>query len=313
MKFLVYGAGAVGGYFGARLSQAGQSVIFLARGANLQAIRESGLKVESPKGDYTVWPANVTDNVASVTGVDAVILGVKAWQVCEVAKSLSPLLQPTTQILTLQNGIEAPVQLADLIGKEHVLGCVCKIICSLVAPGQIRHLGMEPALIMGELGKTSDSKSGEPIAEALRGAGITVELTNDIEAALWQKLLFIAPMSGVGAVSRSTIGEVRRIPETRGMLQQAMEEILAVAQAKGIFLNQGVVNKTMAFVDTLPPQGTASMQRDIMEGRPSELEAISGIVVRMANSAEIDVPLSRFIYSALLPQETRVRAMPSPA
>jgi len=307
MRVLIYGTGAIGGYFGARLAQAGHSVCFLARGANLQSIREGGLRIESPKGDYRVWPIDVRENIAGLDPVDAIILGVKAWQVLEAAKAVRPLIGPATKVLTLQNGIEAPFQVAEQLGEDHVLGCVCRIIASQIAPGHIRHLGMEPTLILGELGTAGISEIAVVIGEMLRSAGIAVELTTQLQAELWQKLLFIAAMSGVGAVTRASIGEIREISETRSLLRLAMEEIFDVAYAKGIALHPAVVDKTLSFVDSIDRDGTTSMQRDIAEGRPSELDAIVGAVLRTATQFGVKVPIHNFIHAALLPQERRVR------
>jgi len=121
------------------------------------------------------------------------------------------------------------------------------------------------------------------------------------------EVLFIAALSGVGAVTRAPVGVLRTLPETRGMLEEAMEEILAVARARGVALAQETVPKTMAFIDGLPPQGTASMQRDVMAGRPSELESQNGAVVRLGGEVEVETPVHRFIYGSLLPQEMEAR------
>ncbi len=307
MKIIIYGTGGVGGYFGARLVQAGHAVTFLARGANLRALRENGLHLESPKGNYRVWPVDATDTLGGLGPMDAIMLCVKTWQVPEAARALAPVLGPATLVLTLQNGIEAPFQVAEVIGKDRVLGCVCRIIAALVSPGNVRHAGMEPSITIGRIAGANGAGGEAEIADALKSAGVKVDSTENLDASLWQKLLFIAPMSGVGGVTRSPIGEVRQNPETRQMLQQAMREISGLAKANGIQLDGGLIDKTMAFVDSLPPQGTASMQRDIKEGRPSELEAVIGVIIRTAKTLGVEVPLNQFIYAALLLQETRAR------
>ena len=313
MRILIYGTGAVGGYFGARLSEAGNEVIFLARGRNLQALRDYGLYLESPKGNYRVWPIRATDSISELASARLILLGVKAWQVPEVALTLPEVTGPKTQVLTLQNGIDAPFEVAKEIGAKHVLGCVCRIIAAIVAPGHIRHLGMEPSITVGQLGRTDLPGDTSIVVETLRSAGISVDTTDDMESALWTKLLFIAAMSGVGAVTRSTIGEIRTLPDTREILQAAMEEISVVAKAKGVSVDKDIVSKTMAFVDSLPPGGTASMQRDLGDGRPSELEAIVGAVVRTAQVCGVQAPINRLIYSALLPQERRARMPQNPS
>src|ERR1035438_1133118 len=236
MRVLIYGTGAIGGYFGARLARAGNSVCFLARGTNLQALRKGGLLIETPKGDFKVWPLNAIENIAGLGPMDVVILGVKASQVPEAAREVKQLIDSGTKVLTLQNGIEAPYQCAEEVGEDHVLGGVCRIIASQIAPGHIRHVGMEPTIILGELGAGSISETAVIVGEMLRSAGIAVELTTQLESALWQKLLFIAAISGVGSVTRASIGEIREIEETRSMLRQAMEEVFDVAYARGVAL-----------------------------------------------------------------------------
>jgi len=147
MTFVVFGAGGVGGYFGAQLVRAGYPVVFIARGPHLEAIRKDGLHIRSPKGDFNITPAQVTDNPADVLPVDVVLLGVKAWQLPEAARAMRPLLGPATKVLPLQNGVEAPDQLIQVLGREHTLVGLCRIISSVTAPGHIRHAGMEPTVL----------------------------------------------------------------------------------------------------------------------------------------------------------------------
>jgi len=151
VRIAVFGSGAVGGYFGGRLAEAGEDVAFVARGEHLAAIRRSGLRVTSIDGDFVVQPARATDDPATLGAVDVVLLGVKAWQVAAAAGALRPLVGPGTVVLPLQKGIEAPDLLADALGAEHVLGGLCRIIGYLVAPGQIRHAGAEPYIAFGSL------------------------------------------------------------------------------------------------------------------------------------------------------------------
>jgi len=307
MTFVVFGAGGVGGYFGAVLARAGYSVALIARGAHLEAIRRSGLHIRSPKGDFNVTPAQVTDNPADVGPVDAVILGVKAWQVLEAARAMRPLLAPTTKVLPLQNGVEAAEQVQQVLGRQHTLVGLCRIISSVTSPGHIYHAGMEPTIALGEPDASALSANARALADALRPAGIAVETPPDIQAALWEKLVFIAAVSGAGAVARATIGEVRECLPARQVLQQLMEEVVSVAHARGIRLKEDVITRTLVFVDSLPASGTASMQRDFMDGKPSELEEIIGAVVRLGDQRGVPTPTMDYVYASLLPQELRTR------
>src|SRR5258708_10892159 len=281
-RFAVFGAGGAGGYFGAALARAGQSVAFIARGAHLEAIRRSGLQIRSPKGDFSVIPTQVTDNPAEVGPVDVVILGVKAWQVLEAARAMHPVLASATKVLPLQNGVGAADQLQKVLGRQHTLIGLCRIISSVTSPGHISHAGMEPTIALGEPDASALSANGRALADALQEAGVAVETPPDIYAALWEKLVLIAAVSGAGAVARATIGEIRECPPARQLLQQLMEEVVAVAHASGIRTKEDVIIRTLAFVESLPVRGTASMQRGIVAGKPSELEEIICAVVRLS-------------------------------
>lgn len=306
-KFAVFGAGGAGGYFGAALVRAGYSVAFIARGAHLQAIRRSGLRVLGPNEDFEVAPKQVTDNPADVGPVDAVILGVKAWQVLDAARALHPLLAPTTKVLPLQNGVEAGDQLQQVLGRQHTLIGLCRIISSVVSPGTVRLAGAKPTIALGEPDGSALSTNARALVDALGTAGVVVETPPDVRAALWEKLVFIAAVSGTGAVARATIGEVRQCPQARQLVRQLMEEVVAVARARGIRLDENVVTRTIAFADALPASGTASMQRDIADGKPSELEEIIGAVVRFGDQGGVPTPAMDCIYASLLPQELRAR------
>jgi 2-dehydropantoate 2-reductase len=308
LKIAVYGVGGVGGYFGAVLARTGNPVSLIARGEHLKAIREKGLRIQTPKEDFTVTPAAASDNPADIGPVDIVIVAVKTWQVPEVAEAMRPLLAADTRVVPMQNGVEAVDQLTQGVGREHVLGGLCRMIGLKMAPGVIKLGGMEPAVVLGELDGSELAGNAKALLEAFRAAGINAEAAPDIQAALWDKWLFIAAISGVGAVARATVGEVRESPPTRALLQQVMEEVAAVASKRGVRQAGDIVARTMSFIDGIPKEGTASMQRDVTEGRPSELEAIIGSVVRFGKAAGVATPTAEFIHASLLPQEKRARA-----
>ena len=307
MRIAVFGAGGVGGYFGGRLAQAGEDVVFIARGDHLKAMLKQGLQVDSVKGDFLVKPVQATDDPAQVGIVDVVLVCVKAWQVPDAAQALRPMVGPQTFVVPLQNGVEAPSQLAAVLGQEHVLGGLCGLITFVLEPGRICHAGADPFIRFGEL-DNRPSERVEELRQAFdRASGLTVEVPPDIRVALWQKFLFINAWSGMGAVTRAPIGVFRSQPGTRQMLEQMVSEIYNVGRAQNIALPDEAIEKTMEFLDTLPPDGTASMQRDIMNGKPSELEAQNGAVVRMGQQVRVETPINAFIYHSLLPMEMRAR------
>lgn len=306
MRIAVFGTGAVGGYFGAQLARAGEEVIFIARKEHLQAIRTHGLRVETSKGEIVIQPAQASDDPIQVGMVDAVILGVKAWQVTEAARAIKPMIGPETFVVPLQNGVEAPSQLEAILGAKHVLGGLCGTMSWIISPGHIRSIGEVHFIKFGELDKRPSERT-EQLRKAFERAGVKVEVPSDIHVALWEKFLFVVSFGGVGAVTRAPIGVIRTLPETRHLLEQCMREIFEVARARQIGLSDGIVKKTMTFLDSLAPSGTTSLQRDIADGKPSELDAWNGAVVRLGQEVGITTPLHSFIYNSLLPLELQAR------
>jgi len=307
MKFAVVGSGGVGAYFGGRLAEAGHDVTFVARGAHLEAIRAEGLRVRSIDGDFTLRPARAVARPGDMEPVDYVVLGVKTWQVREIAPELAPILGPGGAVLTLQNGVEAPEEVAAACGRERVIAGVCRVMSYIEAPGVVRHASVKPRIEFGEL-QGGASARVQALYDALAACkGVVVSLPADIQVALWDKFLFIAPFSAVGAATRKPAGAWRDVPETRALLEAAMREVVDVAQSRGVQLPDEAVTRTMGFVDRLAADATASMQRDLLDGKPSELEAQTGAIVRLAAKAGVPVPANAFLYAALLPGERQAR------
>jgi 2-dehydropantoate 2-reductase len=308
MKFAIFGTGGVGGYFGGRLAQAGQDATFIARGAHLAAIRESGLRVESISGDFTIHPAQATDSPQTIGTVDVVILATKAWQLSEALEQLPPLLGADTVILPLLNGMEHMDSLLAKFGREHLLGGLCRISVFIAASGHIKHVGVPPYIAFGELdnSKSERVESLHKIFSSLQG--VTAEAPTDINAAMWEKFIFISGTSGIGALTRQPVGDYRSNPESRAMLISAMNETAAVARARGANISASFVDETIQRIDNLPPQMLASMQKDMMEGRPSELNEQTGAVIRMGKAVNVPTPTHEKIYSELLPLEQKARS-----
>jgi 2-dehydropantoate 2-reductase len=308
MRIAVFGVGGAGGRFGAFLARGSQEMAFIARGEHLRAIRESGLVLETPEGELRARPAVATDDPAEAGPVDAVLLGVKSWQVEEAGRALRPLLKADTFVVPLQNGVEAADQLVAILGRERVLGGMCRTLSFLVAPGRVRSVGAVHTVDFGELDDARPpSERSARLLRAFEIAGIQASIPPDIRVALWQKFLMVVSIGGVGAVEQRPIGALRSDPETRGRIRQAMEEIFAVGRARGVALPDGSVERALEFVDTLAPDGTSSLQRDIAGGRPSELEAWNGAVVRLGREAGVATPAHAAIYERLLPLERRAR------
>jgi 2-dehydropantoate 2-reductase len=306
MKIAFIGIGALGGYFGGRLVKAGNDVIFIARGSTLEALRKNGLRVESPLGDFALPKVHATGDPAGVGQVDAVFVTTKAWQVSEAAQQIGSMVGPETVVVPFQNGVEAYDQLAAVLGPEHVLGGMCHVIAMVIAPGVIRHGGLTAMITIGEWNNARTPRL-ERLVECLRAAGLETRVPENIQVALWEKFEFIASFGGVGAVTRAPAGVMRSVPGTRLLLERAMREIVGLARAGGVLVPDESVANTMKFIDSLPPDGTASMQRDLIAGRPSELEAQSGAVVRLGRARNFPTPVHEFVYNAMLPGELRAR------
>jgi len=306
MRVAIYGTGGAGGYFGAQLARTGGEVTFVARGQHLKAIQSHGLCVETPAGEIVIQPAKATDDPRQIAPVDVILVGVKAWQVEEAARDMRPMVGPETFVVPLQNGVEASSQLAAVLGAEHVLGGLCGTFSWVAAPGRIRNIGTSSFIKFGELDNRC-SERAERLRQSFEKAGVKVDVPPDIHKALWEKFLLVTSFGGVGAVSRAPIGVIRAMPETRSLLEVCMQEASAVARAQCVLLNDTVVADTMKFIDSLAPNATTSLQRDIADGKPSEIDFWNGSVVRQGQAAGVPTPVNQFIYHSVLPQELRAR------
>lgn len=310
MRIAVFGTGGVGGYFGGRLAQAGEDVTFIARGEHLRAIKNHGLVVDSQLGNFVVDPAKATDDVGEAGEVDLVIVGVKAWQVPDAARTMKPLVGPGTTVLPLQNGVDAVPQLVHEFGADRVVGGLCRIVSFVLEPGHIKHAGFTPSIVIGEIDNRRTDRLSS-IEQMFRRAGLEITVAADIQVALWTKFLFIASFSGVGAVANAPAGVIRSDPKHHAQVLNAMQEIYTLAHARGIKLPANSIETAMAAVNALPQDATSSMQRDIAAGRPSELESQNGAVVRLACESGVEVPTHALIYETLRPLEQKARAATS--
>ncbi|SMO43147.1 ketopantoate reductase [Saccharicrinis carchari] len=305
MNVAIIGTGGVGGYFGARLAQAGNKVSFVARGEHGRAISENGLQLLSPKGNYSLKDPNVVSSVAQLKDIELVLLGVKAWQVSEVATQLKTVISENTMVMPLQNGVMAVSELLEVLPQQNVLGGLCNIFSKIKEPGVIEHLSSEPHIIFGEPDHIV-SERAKKIHYVFKHAGIENKLSDYIQGDIWKKFMLIC-LGGLGALTRANYGILCQSPELTEMMRQMLNEMYAVARAEGIELPESIkakiLDKTMRFA----PSANSSMARDIWAGRPSELEYQNGSVVKLARRHNIEVPVNHFIYYTLLPQEQEAR------
>jgi 2-dehydropantoate 2-reductase len=299
VRVAVLGAGGVGGYFGARLQASGVDVGFVARGQHLDALKTSGLRLESPRGNLHLPHVTATEDAATLGPVDVVLVTVKMYDLEAAAATLAPLIGPDTAVVTLQNGVEAVDLVAQRVGRQHVVGGVAYVAAVVGEPGLIRHTSLD-SLIFGEL----DGRRSERLVRleaACQRAGFEARVSEQIEIDLWSKFSRLSVFSGMTAVTRSPMGVLRADQELRAMLVAACEETIGVGRARGVALPATLMGEILQMVDGLPHQAKASMLEDLERGRRLELPWLSGAVVRLGRAARVATPIHSFIATVLKP------------
>ena len=311
MKVAVIGAGGVGGYFGGLLARAGHEVTFIARGRHLRAIKEDGLRVESQlDGTFTV-PGNATSNSSDVGEQDLVIFAVKMYHNSDAIASVAPLIGSETVVLTLQNGIDNGDILAEAIGEDHVMIGSAYMEGRISEPGVVTQGGPGIAAF-GEM-NVGISRRGENLLQRFQEVGWRVNLHENMPGMLWKKFAYIAGSAAVCAAANCVYEEMRTKPETRQLIRDAIEEVLAVGRAHGAPIMPDSLAWAMDSLDRFPGQGRASMAKDFTDQRPVELEGLTGTVVRMAQKLEVPTPVNNFLYAILKPAAVRIEDLHSAA
>lgn len=306
MKFAIMGTGGIGGYYGGLLARTGQDVTFVARGTHLQAIRKKGLIVKSVHGDFTLFPARATDNPSEAGIADVIIFATKTYQTDEAAPLIKPMVGPNTVVVSLQNGIDSADRIGAVVGMEHMLAGTTWCSVALEAPGVIGQYSQFRRIALGELnGRTTPRL--QAVYNAILSSGVTVELSENILKILWTKFVFIAPVMLMGSLTRMTFGDYREVPEARVVLSEAINEVAALAKASGVTLDGDVAAKTLAFIDSSEPGIKPSMQRDVESGKPSELESMIGVAVRLGIKYNVPTPVMRLAYAILKPRELKAQ------
>ena len=299
MRIAVMGAGGVGGYFGGLLARAGNEVTLIARGPHLEAIRARGLQIKSQWGDFSV-DVDTTDAPGQVVGpVDLVVLSVKTYQNAAAIAALTPLVGENTALLTLQNGVESYKEVARVVGQDRVLAGAAYIETMVESPGVIRQRGDVMRIAFGEIDGQRTPRA-QSILETFQAAAIPTELSDDVVRELWTKSLFISTMAGMTSAARSPMSQLLQHPEAREMILAAMREVEAVARARGVKLAPDVVDSTMAYMETSAKDLHASMHTDLELGRPLELDALNGAIVRIGRQVGVPTPVNSLLYAILI-------------
>jgi 2-dehydropantoate 2-reductase len=292
------GSGGVGGYFGARLAQAGCDVGFIARGAHLAALRERGLAVESKLGNTRLPKVRATDDPATLGSVDVVLISVKLWDTEAAVRAISPIVGPKTAVLSLQNGVQKDDVLRRILGNEPVMGGLCYIAATIARPGVISHTGTMQKIVFGEYDGTRSARA-EALLEACRRGGIDTELSPDIRKATWEKFVFLVGLSATTTTVRLAIGPIRKNPRTRQFLLDVMREAVAVGRAQGVAVSVEYAENRLAFCDGLPAEMTSSMHNDLDRGNRLEVGWLSGAVVELGQAADVPTPVNRTVSDIL--------------
>lgn len=303
---LVVGAGGVGGYFGGMLWNAGEDVRFIARGAHLEAARSSGLRVRWTGGEFTVPGDRFAANPGAFGPAEAVLLCVKSYDTATAARMLAPALREETLVISLQNGIENEGVIAELIPRGRVLGGVAYIYATITEPGVVTETGGPKKLLFGPLADDPPLLArAEALAVRMRAAAVDARADPDIRTALWKKFVFIASVGGLTALTRLTLGEILAEAESRGLLERAMREAVAVARAGGVTIEPEYVEGVFDALRRYDNATRSSLYHDLVHGKPLEIEFLSGAVARLGRESGIDVPVHSTIAAALIPHHRR--------
>jgi 2-dehydropantoate 2-reductase len=300
MRIAVIGTGGIGGPYGASLAKAGADVTFVARGTHLTAIRENGLRIEGDRGETHIWPAQATDDIASIGTVDVVLSCVKLWDVENVAEQIRPIIGPQTAVIPLQNGVDAAERMLRVLGYDPVMGGMAFVTGTIVAPGVIRQTGSYQRMTFGELDGRISERS-QQLRDLCEAAGFEGVLSPDIMVPVWEKFILVVPLSGLNALTRLPLGRWRDDPDLLDLYETALRETVAVGLAEGIRLPSDSVDKTLAIMCSMPPHHTTAMGTDLLRGNRLELPWFAGKVVELGRRHGISTPVNGFIYAALKP------------
>jgi 2-dehydropantoate 2-reductase len=299
MRIAAMAAGAVGGYFGARLAAAGHDVSFIARGALLEAIRAKGLKVESTFGNLHIADAKATSDPKEVGPVDVVLFAVKLWDTETAAELARPLVGSSTRVITLQNGVDSVERIAPILGADKVVGGSAYIASVMKEPGLVSHTGQFARMVCGRIDGKPDAKL-DAFADAAKAAGIEIKVSPSMDVERWQKFVFLVGISSVTASMRRPLGPIREDADTREFLHQIMREVVAVARAKGVAIPADFADQQMQFaLNTAPPTMKASLAHDLERGNRLEVDWLAGKVAALGRELNVPTPANDAVYAVL--------------
>jgi 2-dehydropantoate 2-reductase len=300
MRVAVMAAGAVGGYFGARLAAAGHDVAFIARGAHRDAIRRDGLKIESPLGNLHLKDAKVTDDPKQVGAVHLVLFAVKLWDTEQAGEQARPLVGPSTRVITLQNGVDSVERLAPILGDDPMIGGATYVVSTIAQPGLIRHTGTTAKVVCGRLDRRPDPVLAGYV-EAIKAANVDITLSDDMLLDLWKKFVLLSGTSGATASTRQPLGVIRDDDDMRNFFEQLLRETIEVGRAAGVAFPAGFPAELARTAASMPPTMKASMANDLVAGNRLELDWLAGKVVALGRKHGVPTPGHAAVYAILKP------------
>jgi len=309
MHFVIMGSGAVGGYFGGRLAQAGEKVTFIARNQQFKALKENGLHIKSIKGDIHLTKVDVTQTASDIKEADVIFVAVKSFQLTSAFQQIRPIISKSTRIIPLLNGVNAIEAIRSAkIADENVYGGLAKIISDVKAPGIISHTGAKPHITLGlahvidDAANVIEQNRLTEITNKLTNAGISVGLTSNIHLALWRKFIFVAAWGTLASVVKTPVGILRSHHASKELLEQIVNEYAQLANAENIAITEDMVKETLAFIGALPEHSETSMQKDIAHGMHSEFAVLVEYPKQLAEKHRLNTPVLDFCYACLSAQ-----------
>ena len=302
MRIATVATGGIGGFLAVRLASSGHQVATIARGSHLAAIVENGLTLDGPSGVEHIRPWIATDTPSEVGVVDAIIFGVKGDALEDAARACMPMLGPDTVVVPFLNGVEASDRLIEILPERNVANGMAQVSTTIASPGVIKQTGEFNVFTFAE----RDSRPSERInalRNAINSAGSSAPPTDDIERDLWSKFVLFSAVSGVTAAGRCTINDIVSTPQLGDLFRKVVSETASVGRALGVSLDEAIEESTWSAARSLPPKMRASTAIDLENGRPLEIEWISGAVARLSKKARVEAPINAALYALLLPHK----------
>lgn len=302
MRIAIMGAGGIGAYYGACLARAGEDVVFIARGAHLEAMRANGLRIDDfGDAEFVIDPVQATDDPKTVGPVDAILFCVKMYDTMDAAALCKPMMGDETMIVTLQNGVESAGMINSVLGAGRALGGAAYVAGAVSAPGVVSRNNQITRIEFGE-DDGSISARAEALATVFEGAGIEATITPDVQTMLWSKFALMTSNSCMTALGRVDTGIVRADPIMRGVYCDAMREVITLGQARGVQFPDDIIERTLDWLDSSAPI-MASLANDLLAGKRLEVEWLSGAIHRLGAEAGVPTPIHTTVYAALRPHK----------